>query len=154
MARKGWSQLSDDYRDRLERKGITREQYNSGESLERARGHEKTPEHPERAESNPEKYRDYLEKANGIVNDIQRLKRDIFQAGGGFNNSRSRAAIRKTVDGRVRTIADLRRIRDALESGKEEAQIERRKEGRVSSFKWPEIFPDLEEDDFSALYYH
>lgn len=39
MARKGWDSLSASYRGRLERKGITRVQYDSGASLQRARGH-------------------------------------------------------------------------------------------------------------------
>lgn len=154
MARKGWDQLSNNYRDRLTKAGVTREQYNTGGSLEKARGHERTPEHPERAESQPDKYRDYLNRANALVNDIQRLKRDIFQAGGGFNNSRSRASIRKDVNGRVRPLSALRRIRDALESGKEAAQEIRRREGKVSSFVWSDVFPDLEDEDMSALYYH
>jgi len=39
MARKGWDALSDTYRRRLERKGITQQAYVSGQSLHQARGH-------------------------------------------------------------------------------------------------------------------
>jgi hypothetical protein len=39
VARKGWDRLSADYRARLERHGITRTQYDSGASLQKARGH-------------------------------------------------------------------------------------------------------------------
>lgn len=39
MARKGWDQLSDAYRRRLERGGITAETYGQGASLSQARGH-------------------------------------------------------------------------------------------------------------------
>lgn len=39
MARKGWDALSAGYRRRLERKGVTRESYDSGQSLNAARGH-------------------------------------------------------------------------------------------------------------------
>lgn len=46
MARKGWDDLSNSYRGRLERAGFTRERYEAGESLARARGHAATPEHP------------------------------------------------------------------------------------------------------------
>jgi hypothetical protein len=45
---------------RYERAGIGREQYESGVSLAKARGHAKTPEHPTDAVRNPERYRDYL----------------------------------------------------------------------------------------------
>lgn len=154
MARKGWSQLSDTYRNRLVRTGITREIYTSGGSIEKARGHEKTPEHPERAESNPQKYGDYLNRANGIVNDIQRLKREIFEAHGRFNNSNSRSAIRKKLNGTVRSIADLQRIRTELERNKDVAIEIRRREGTLSSRIWEDIFTEMDEEDFSALYYH
>lgn len=39
MARKGWDALSDAYRDRLVRKGVTKVGYESGVPLEGARGH-------------------------------------------------------------------------------------------------------------------
>lgn len=42
--RKGWSELSDAYRGRLEQQGVTRQQYESGASLQAARGHSVTPE--------------------------------------------------------------------------------------------------------------
>lgn len=46
MARKGWTALKQDYRERLERNGIDRAAYERGESLAKGRGHEKTPERP------------------------------------------------------------------------------------------------------------
>jgi hypothetical protein len=39
MARKGWDQLSTNYRSRLERKGVGKTAYESGASLQQARGH-------------------------------------------------------------------------------------------------------------------
>lgn len=39
MARKGWDQLSEAYRNRLVRNGITRTDYDQGASLGKARGH-------------------------------------------------------------------------------------------------------------------
>jgi len=41
--RKGWAQLSDTYRKRLERNGITQQQYEAGQSLGSARGHKHPP---------------------------------------------------------------------------------------------------------------
>ena len=43
MARKGWDALSDAYRNRLERQGISRRAYESGSSLHKARGHVSQP---------------------------------------------------------------------------------------------------------------
>jgi hypothetical protein len=57
--RKGWKDLSPNYRSRLERGGLTAELYRRGASLIKARGHEKTPERPEQAVNNPAKYVDY-----------------------------------------------------------------------------------------------
>lgn len=39
-----WSRLSENYRKRLTRNGISKEQYESGANLKKARGHENTPE--------------------------------------------------------------------------------------------------------------
>lgn len=43
--RKGWDQLSDNYRKRLQVNGITESAYTSGKSTSAARGHATTPEH-------------------------------------------------------------------------------------------------------------
>lgn len=47
--RKGWDDLSESYRKRLERAGINKKAYTNGSSLSDARGHRNTPERPERA---------------------------------------------------------------------------------------------------------
>lgn len=62
MARRAWDTLSESYRKRLKGAGVTRRQYESGKSLAKARGHARTPEHPERARKHPEKYREYIKK--------------------------------------------------------------------------------------------
>ena len=50
MARKGWANLSANYRARLTRHGITQSGYESGESLQRARGHAAKPGQPRGSE--------------------------------------------------------------------------------------------------------
>lgn len=57
-----WQSLSDDYRNRLERKGYTLTRYLQGENLSAGRGHAKTPERPERALKNPGHYPEYIAK--------------------------------------------------------------------------------------------
>jgi hypothetical protein len=58
-----WDALKPSYRARLERGGITRGKYISGESLSGSRGHAKTPEHGIKdAIKRPEKYKDYINK--------------------------------------------------------------------------------------------
>jgi len=46
MARKGWDALSPAYKQRLERAGLTQRAYESGGSIQKARGHAETPERP------------------------------------------------------------------------------------------------------------
>jgi hypothetical protein len=59
---RSWEGLSDSYRARLRRAGFTSESYESGASVTAARGHTATPERPERAEKNPEKYAGYIQR--------------------------------------------------------------------------------------------
>jgi hypothetical protein len=53
MARKGWTTLSDAYRKRLEKNGITKTDYERGVSLQGARGHSRTPERPSQTKNHP-----------------------------------------------------------------------------------------------------
>jgi hypothetical protein len=86
-----WDALSSAYRKRLERSGITRERYLSGDPLTGARGHAKTPEHPERAYRKPGKYPEYVQKRTGkapprfsdqVVTDrVKKILMDEFMAG-------------------------------------------------------------------------
>lgn len=64
--RKQWGDLSPAYRRRLERGGITRSDYERGASLSAARGHKHTPERPEQAKRNPQRYRKYLQARQPI----------------------------------------------------------------------------------------
>jgi hypothetical protein len=74
--RKGWDQLSESYKKRLERAGINKKAYTNGASLSDARGHRATPEHPERAYKAGKKqhrYGEYRQKrrAKGIGRKIK-----------------------------------------------------------------------------------
>lgn len=150
MARKTWSSLSDGYRNRLERNGVTREQYESGASLEKARGHGATPEHPERAESNKEKYKDYLGNRDRLITKIQQIKRELFGDRSKWNarNSRRNIAVEAST-GKIRSISDLVKILDMAQEAQQEAQ------GRDEFFEaWDNIFADEEPNDREAFFYH
>lgn len=67
--RKGWQELSANYRNRLERAGITQKQYAAGKSLSKARGHSKTPEHPTDKISR-EKFRDYYDERQRLMHEF------------------------------------------------------------------------------------
>jgi hypothetical protein len=58
-----WESLSEAYRKRLSRNGITKSRYERGANLQAVRGHGNTPEHGKKqAARNPVRYRDYLKK--------------------------------------------------------------------------------------------
>ncbi|MDP9026845.1 MAG: hypothetical protein M3N46_04720 [Actinomycetota bacterium] len=58
--RRRWADLTPTYRRRLERAGVTPESYAAGASLQTARGHKATPERPERAVRDVDRFAEYL----------------------------------------------------------------------------------------------
>lgn len=144
MASRNWNNLSDSYRSRLERNGISRSDYESGASLDKVRGHGATPEHPERAESNPERYKDYLGTRNQLINDIQRAKRELFDASGKFNNAHSKKYIKvDSASGHVRTKQQLQEILKIAKG---------LKDGTIT---WAQFQGNPDWDEYrSAFFYH
>ena len=135
MARRGWDDLSDTYRGRLERGGISRTGYERGESLSGARGHATTPERPERAESKPE-YQSYRELRQAIVD----LKQAIWGTSGKFSA--------KGIRGELRGLS-----RSQLERGRYLLDYM-----RVNQLSWSEMleqYPELLDDGMDWVgHYH
>jgi hypothetical protein len=62
---KSWDQLSPAYQRRMSKAGLNAKNWASKDGAairQAARGHGKTPEHPERAVKSPERFREYLDK--------------------------------------------------------------------------------------------
>jgi hypothetical protein len=60
--RKPWSELSDEYRNRLKKAGITKAKHERGVSIKSARGHRVTPEHGmQEALKKPARFRKYIQ---------------------------------------------------------------------------------------------
>lgn len=76
MARKGWEQLSPGYRQRLERAGISRRDYEGNQSIQKARGHERTPERPSSHKAT--QFPQYENKRQQIVRDLVAKKQRFF----------------------------------------------------------------------------
>lgn len=76
MARKGWESLKADYRERLERNGISRADYERGASLQAGRGHEKTPEHPKSFDK--ERFQEYAAERERLTRELARRKEELF----------------------------------------------------------------------------
>lgn len=137
MAR-NWDALSESYRERLERGGITRAEYQAGASVSAARGHAATPERPSRAEANPEKYAAYLFKRDKYVQTILRAKGQAFSSRDTYKAKSSRWHVNNFQNGKTRSIASLKRIVAAIEAHD----------------NLDDAMQDLESDDVDALYYH
>lgn len=76
MARKGWDSLRPDYRERLERNGVSRQDYEQGASLKKGRGHEKTPERPRYYDA--AKYKEYHQRRSSLEKQLADKKKDLF----------------------------------------------------------------------------
>jgi hypothetical protein len=112
MARKSWSELSPDYRQRLEKAGITPAQHAAGDLAE-ARGHGKTPEHPadipNLSPEKREKYQDYIQRRTDLIRQVVAKKERLWGGGTRYNPKRARAAVedRMREAGHVPTMAKL-----------------------------------------------
>lgn len=93
MARKGWDSLSPNYRKRLQQGGISRSDYEKGQSLSKARGHESTPEHP-RQKVDRDKYARYYAERDILIHQLEAKKRQIFGDSPRWTEERSRSNIR------------------------------------------------------------
>ena len=92
MARKGWTTLSAQYRQRLEKAGISRSDYEQGRSLSKARGHERTPEHP--AQVNPQKHATYLQDRQNLIRRLEAKKQRMFGSSPRWDATKSRKNVR------------------------------------------------------------
>lgn len=137
---RNWNALSDSYRQRLERAGVDRRDYERGASLAGARGHAETPERPSQA--SPERYVDYFNRREKLINSIQAMKRELYGSKDSFNAKRSREAVDKNPKtGKSRTLKELKRAE--------------RKIAEMIDGEEPEEFYDEPEDfDDDFLFYH
>jgi len=108
MASRNWDALSSDYRHRLERNGISRADYESGVAVTKARGHEKTPERPERVREGSVKYQEYAQRRKDLIKDVLDYKRHLWGDQPKWNEKNARKIIAK------HSMASLRRMRTRL----------------------------------------
>lgn len=87
--RKPWESLSQSYRDRLTKKGITPEMHSRGASIKAARGHEHTPERPTQSRGKKE-YSDYNSRRRSLVSQVNRRKQQLWGDTHDYHPARSR----------------------------------------------------------------
>lgn len=93
MARKGWQSLSSDYKARLERAGMSRADYEAGQSLAKARGHDQTPENPRAYD--PTKYQKYHSERTRLETQLNSRKQQLFGQSDRWSDSKSKKNIRE-----------------------------------------------------------
>jgi hypothetical protein len=98
--RKPWASLSEGYRERLARKGITEASHSSGASLKKARGHENTPEHPSEAITKPREYPDYMRERSRLMSQVRARKYRLWGESHKFNDRRANRVINGGFDGK------------------------------------------------------
>lgn len=137
---RNWNALSESYRDRLERHGISRRDYERGASVQAARGHAATPERPSQA--SPERHGAYLSRREAAIDRIQAVKVNRYGDRPSFNRDRSRKAI-DTHDstGDKRSVRDLERLAAMYDAAEED------------DLEGEEWYADLG-DDSDADHYH
>lgn len=91
MARKGWSALSPGYKARLEKAGISKSDYEQGQSIQTARGHANTPERPTQASKFPV----YQAERTKLVNKVTAQKQAYFGNRPIWNPKRAASKFRK-----------------------------------------------------------
>lgn len=141
MARKGWDQLSDTYRERLERSGISRSDYSSGASLASARGHGSTPEKPLTSFENvPSQYQSYADLRREIIE----LKRSLLQDSGRKEYASWEKQQLKELRGRSKA---------ALE--KAAAILDARVNQQMSYEELRAMYPEIDDDEWDWVgHYH
>lgn len=92
MARKGWATLSPGYRARLEKAGISQDDYEQGESIQSARGHSQTPERPTQTNNN---FPIYQQERQRLVGLVTRHKQDFFGTSPKWNPLRASRMFRE-----------------------------------------------------------
>jgi hypothetical protein len=92
--RKGWDALSPGYRQRLENAGLSRTEYEAGESIKKARGHERTPERPIQKGIFKD-FPDYFNNRSQKIRDIEAKKQRIFGGSLRWDAIRSHKAMEK-----------------------------------------------------------
>lgn len=93
MARKGWQSLSADYRRRMERAGMTQQDYEAGHSLQKARGHANTPENPRSYDA--QKYQKYHSERTRLERELNDRKQQLFGGSVRWDDNRSKYNIRE-----------------------------------------------------------
>jgi len=144
MAR-NWDRLSAAYRERLRKAGITREYYESGGGLTKARGHSETPEHPEDADKNPKKYNKYRNSRNYLTRTVIKRKKDVFGNQPRFHEMHSRDYVIRGVPhlaGWEQRPPTLQEMKDYLAASDDQL------------FEWASAAQRAQEYQYSPLWYH
>ena len=139
MARKSWQSLSANYRNRLQRAGITQADYESGSSLSKARGHAHTPEHPSDAEKDKNRYKKYRDNRNRLVQMVIERKQRLFGSQTRYNHIHSVSYVKDGVPnlpGFEQTPPSVAELKAAVKKSDDQILNEARNQRPEKSYWW------------------
>jgi|SRR5215475_1704030 len=116
--RKPWASLSESYRERLARKGITPQMHSAGESIRAARGHARTPEHPSEAITKPREFPEYARVRTRLIAQVRAKKYRLWGQEHKYSDRRAASIINGGFDGH--NPPSLARLRWAIEANEDD----------------------------------
>lgn len=143
--KRDWNTLSSGYQSRLLRNGITKQAYEAGANLSKARGHAHTPEHPEDAIKKPSKYRKYINNLKQLQQQVIERKEQIWGNRHKYNSRRAKEHVLRGVppDFNKPGAMTLRRMLAATDQEWERYVLQAAQGAQ-----------DIIEDDWNVLFYH
>lgn len=158
--RKLWSQLTPKVQRRYKNAGVHPNTYNAGKVPPgvgtAARGHGKTPEHPERAAKHPERYPEYIAQRRrrgpgdgGIIyelpSQVRRRKRELWADRHKYRPQRSDRAANTAPD---------KEGREFLRMSPDEAEDRASEVGRLANYEKLTNEQQSFVDNWSFMFYH
>jgi hypothetical protein len=132
--RKPWASLSEAYKGRLARKGITPQMHAAGEAIRAARGHAKTPEHPSEGVRKPKEFPGYMKRRSQLVAEVRAKKYRLWGLEHKYNDRRANQIINKGFGGN--NPPSMARLQWAIDASEDDMLRAMRSGDEEYSFLW------------------
>lgn len=145
--KRDWSSLSSSYQSRLLHGGITKQAYEAGANLSKARGHAHTPEHPEDVMFNKKKikYAKYRNNLKKLQQEVIERKERVWGGRHKYNHHRAKEAVLRPVSPQFGT-PGIRSLRKMLAASDQDWEVYVLQAAHGTE--------DAIADDWGALLYH
>jgi hypothetical protein len=143
--RRVWETLSESYRARLQKGGITKSKYEAGESLKAARGHATTPENSREYQRNPGRFKEYRERRKSIIDRVVAKKKEAFEWTIRWNEENSGDFVRNPIKLKKKYGLDVKRATMARLKAIDAMTVEQLVDAQ---------YEKRQDDDWRFLWYH